>query len=82
MLPKKRRGMGCGQILPSLLSAYWVISTYFLAVLEISVRRVYGNTCNRDAMLLVASQLHVLQQGARVCRGHASKLRIRRYYAK
>ena len=33
-------------------------------------------------MLLVASQLHVLQQGARVRRGHASKLRIRRYYAK
>ena len=27
----------CGQILPSLLSAYWVLSAYFLAVLEISV---------------------------------------------
>ena len=59
-----------------------VINTYFLAVLEISVCRVYGNTCNRDSMLLVASQLHVLQQGARVRRGHASKLCIRRYHAK
>ena len=29
--------LGCGQFLPSLLSTYWVISAYFLAVLEISV---------------------------------------------
>ena len=82
VLPKECRGLGCGQILPSLLSAYWVISSYFLAVLEISICRAYSNTCNRDAMLLVASQLHVLQQGARVCCGHASKLCIRRYYVK
>ena len=42
----------------------------------------FDETCNRDAMLLVASQLRVLQQGLRVRRGHASKLCIRRYYAK
>ena len=82
MLPKKCRCLGCGQILPSLLCTYWVISTYFLAVLEISICCVYSNTCNRDVMLLVASQLHMLQQAARVCRGHASKLCICRYYAK
>ena len=29
--------LGCGQFLPSLLSVYWVISAYFLAVLEISI---------------------------------------------
>ena len=39
MLPNRRRGpvSGVWSILPPLLSAYWVISTYFLAVLEISV---------------------------------------------
>ena len=35
---KASRFWGCGQFLPSLLSAYWVLSTYFLAVLEISGR--------------------------------------------
>ena len=34
VLPKRRRGLGCGL---SLLNAYWVISSHFLAVLEISI---------------------------------------------
>ena len=78
VLPKKRRGLGCGQILRSWL----ILGNKHIFSLEISVCRVYGNTYNRDAMVLVTSQLHVLQQGACVRRGHASKFCIRRYYVK
>ena len=44
--PKRCRGFGCGQFLPSLLSAYWVLSAYFLAVFGNKrmrlLTRVYG----------------------------------------
>ena len=37
VLPKRRRSFGVSSILPSLLRTSWVVSAYFLAVLEISV---------------------------------------------